>query len=93
MFAFISDPTHDLVAQLTVYEAGRFSELQASFADPRGRIPAMIGRFVLTFRVEPEGSRTRVTRGVEARGAALVYGRIRAILENRQLTQLTFLAL
>jgi len=68
-----SSATYDLVAEMTVYEPGRFSELQALFAEPRGRVPAMIGRFVLTFQVEPEGSGTRLTRGVETRGAALRY--------------------
>src|SRR5260221_8561887 len=68
-----SSATYDLLAEMTAYEPGKFSELQASFADPRGRIPALIGRFVLTFRVEPEGSGTRLTRGVETRDAALRY--------------------
>ena len=58
---------------MTVYEPGRSSELQAWFAERRGRVPAMIGHFVLTFQVEPEGSGTRLTRGVETRGAALRY--------------------
>ena len=64
---------YDMVAEMTVYEPGRFSELQAWFAEPRGRVQAMVGRFVLTFQVEPEGSATRLTRGVETRGAALRY--------------------
>ena len=68
-----SSATYDMVAEMTVYEPGRFSELQALFAEPRGRVPAMIGRFVLTFKVEPEGSGARLTRGVETRGAALRY--------------------
>jgi uncharacterized protein YndB with AHSA1/START domain len=68
-----SSETHDLVAEMTAYEPGRFPELQARFAEPRVRVPAMIGRFVLTFQVEPDGSATRLTRGVETRGAALRY--------------------
>ena len=68
-----SSATFDLVAEMTMYEPGRSSELQALFAEPRGRVPAMIGRFVLTFHVEPEGSEARLTRGVETRGAALRY--------------------
>ncbi len=68
-----SSATYDLVGEMTVYEPGRFSELQAWFAKPRGRVPAMIGRFVLTFQVEPDGSGARLTRGVETRGAALRY--------------------
>src|SRR5258708_7032017 len=78
-----SSATYDLLAEMTAYEPGKFSELQASFADPRGRIPALIGRFVLTFRVEPEGSGTRLLgRTLPARrplaeldeGAVLVLG-------------------
>jgi hypothetical protein len=68
-----SSATYDMVGEMTLYEPGRSSELQALFAEPRGRVPAMIGRFVLTFKVEPEGSGTRLTRGVETRGAALRY--------------------
>src|SRR5258707_532775 len=75
-----SSTTYDLVAQMTIYEPRRFSELQASFAEPHGRVPAMIGRFVLTFQVEPEGSGTRLTRGVETRGAALRYGLLELLL-------------
>src|SRR5438876_5534601 len=51
-----SSASYDLVGDMTVYEPGTSSELQVSFAEPRGRVPAMIGRFVLTFQVEPEGS-------------------------------------
>ena len=58
---------------MTVYEPGELSELQVLFAERRGRVPAMVGRFVLTFRVESEGSGTRLTRGVETRGAAFRY--------------------
>jgi uncharacterized protein YndB with AHSA1/START domain len=68
-----SSETHDLVGEMAVYEPGRRSELRVSFTEPRGRVPAMIGRFVLTFQVEPEGSGTRLTRGVETRGAARRY--------------------
>src|SRR5260221_2272865 len=68
-----SSQTYGLKAELTAYDPGKFSELQASFVDPRGRVPAMIGRFVLTFRVESVGAATRLTRGVEGRGAALRY--------------------
>jgi uncharacterized protein YndB with AHSA1/START domain len=68
-----SSATYELVAELTAYEPGRRSELQASFVEPHGRVPEMIGRFVLTFRVDPEGSRTLLTRGVETRRAALRY--------------------
>jgi hypothetical protein len=68
-----SSATYDLIGEMTVYEPGRLSELQALFAEPRGRVPAMIGRFVLTFHVEQEGSRTRLTRDVQTRGAALRY--------------------
>ena len=68
-----SSATYDLLGEMTVFEPGRFSEFQAWFAEPRGRVPAMIGRFVLTFQVDPEGSGTRLTRGVETRGAALRY--------------------
>jgi uncharacterized protein YndB with AHSA1/START domain len=65
--------TYDLVGEMTAYEPGRSSELKALFAEPRGRVPEMIGCFVLTFRVEAEGPRTRLTRGVEIRGGALRY--------------------
>ena len=68
-----SSETYDMVGEMAVYEPGRFSELQALFTEPRGRVPEMIGRFVLTFQVEPDGSGTRLTRGVETRGAALRY--------------------
>lgn len=68
-----SSATYDLVAEMTVYEAGEFLECQARFVEPRGRVPAMIGRFVLTFQVEAEGAGTRLTRGVETRGAAFRY--------------------
>lgn len=68
-----SSATYDLVGEMTGFEPGRFSELQACFAEPRGRVPAMIGRFVLTFQVESDGSTTRLTRGVETRGATLRY--------------------
>jgi len=68
-----SEATYDLIGEMKVYEPGRFSELEALFAERHGRVPAMIGRFVLTFRVEPDGSGTRLTRGVETRGAAFRY--------------------
>ena len=68
-----SSETYDMVGEMAVYEPGRFSELQALFTEPRGRVPEMIGRFVLTFQVEPDGSGTRLTRGVETRGASLRY--------------------
>jgi hypothetical protein len=71
---------YDMVAEMTVYERGRSSELQAWFAEPRGRVPAMVGRFVLTFQVEPEGSGARVTRGVETRSAALRYRLLELLL-------------
>lgn len=68
-----SSGTYDLVGEMTAYEPGRFSELQARFEDPTGRVPAMIGRFVLTFRVEEEGRSTRLTRGVELQDPAWRY--------------------
>ena len=68
-----SPATYALLAEMTVYEPGELSELQVLFAERRGRVPAMVGRFVLTFRVESEGSGTRLTRGVETRGAAFRY--------------------
>src|SRR5438105_873286 len=68
-----SSRTYALRAELTAYEPGRSSELEATFADPRGRVPALIGRFVLTFNVAAEGTGTRLTRGVETRGAARPY--------------------
>ncbi len=76
-----SSVTYDLVAEMTVYEPGRSSELQVRFVEPRGRVPAMIGRFVLTFQVEPAGPRARLTRGVETRGAALRYRLLELLLE------------
>ena len=75
-----SSATYGLIAEMTTCEPGRFSELQAWFAEPRGRVAAMIGRFVLTFRVEPEGAGTRLTRGVETRGAALRYRLLQRLL-------------
>ena len=68
-----SSVTYDLVAEMTVYEPGRTSEARVRFAEPRGRLPAMIGHFVLTFQVEPAGSGARLSRGVETRDAALRY--------------------
>ena len=66
-----SSETYDLLGEMIVYEPGRSSRLEALFAESRGRVPEMIGRFVLTFKVEREGSGTRLTRGVETRAVAL----------------------